>query len=157
MIQSVSQVMIQRWLTNCALPDNDGKGNSSKEELRAYLRYAVTKDFHRVGFNCDEAVINKFVEDLVLDQESKRMEEENPKIEENYVMPKGNFMSYKFTGGHDPPTLHSNIKDSAENQKVLAEEALPGLQQKETRTINSRRTLHCVRFVKSGFAKSFVR
>jgi hypothetical protein len=33
-------------------------------------------------------------------------------------------MSYKFTGGHDPPTLHSNIKDSAENQKVLAEEAV---------------------------------
>jgi hypothetical protein len=27
----------------------------------------VTKDFHRVGFNCDEAVINKFVEDLILD------------------------------------------------------------------------------------------
>jgi hypothetical protein len=48
----------------------------------------------------------------------------NKKIEENYVMPKGNFMSYKFTGGHDPPTLPSNIKDSAENQKVLAEEAM---------------------------------
>jgi hypothetical protein len=60
--------------------DNDGKGKSSKEKLRAYLRYAVTKDFHRVGFSCDEAVINKFVEDLILDQESKRMEEENPKI-----------------------------------------------------------------------------
>jgi hypothetical protein len=80
--------------------DNDGKGNLSQEELRAYLRYAVAKDFHRVGFNYDEAVINKFVEDLILvDQESKRMEEETPKIvEENYVMPKGNFMSYKFTG-----------------------------------------------------------
>jgi hypothetical protein len=39
-------------------------------------------------------------------------------------MSKGNFMSYKFTGGHDPPTLPSNIKDSAENQKVLAEEAM---------------------------------
>jgi hypothetical protein len=78
--------------------DNDGRGNSSKEELRAYLRYAVTKDFHRVGFNCDEAAINKFVKDLILDQESKRIEEENPKIETNYVMPKGNFMSYKFTG-----------------------------------------------------------
>jgi hypothetical protein len=52
--------------------DNDGKGNSSKEELRAYLRYAVTKDFHRVGFDCDEAVINKFVEDLILDQEDGR-------------------------------------------------------------------------------------
>jgi hypothetical protein len=103
--------------------DNDGKGNLSKEELRAYLRYAVTKDFHRVGFNCDEAVINKLFEDPILDQESKRMEE-NPKIEENYVMPKGNFMSYKFTGGHDPPTLPSNIKDSAENQKVLAEETM---------------------------------
>jgi hypothetical protein len=63
--------------------DNDGRGNSSKEELRAYLRYAVTKDFHRVGFNCEEAVINKFVEDLILDQESKRLEEDNPKIEEN--------------------------------------------------------------------------
>ena len=104
--------------------DNDAKENSSKEELRAYLRRAVAKDFHRVGFNCDEAVINKFVEDLILDQERIRMEEENPKIEENYVMPKGNFMSYKFTGGHDPPTLPSNIKDSAENQKVLAEEAM---------------------------------
>jgi hypothetical protein len=54
-------------------------------------------------FNCDEAVINKFVEDLILDQERKMMEEENPKIEENYVIPKGNFMSYKFTGGHDQP------------------------------------------------------
>jgi hypothetical protein len=50
--------------------------------------------------DCDEAVINKFVEDLILDQESKSIEEENPKIEENYVMPKGNFMSHKFTGGH---------------------------------------------------------
>jgi hypothetical protein len=39
-------------------------------------------------------------------------------------MPKGNFMSYKFTGGHDPPTLPSNIKNSAANQKVLAEEAM---------------------------------
>jgi hypothetical protein len=39
-------------------------------------------------------------------------------------MLKGNFMSYKFTGGHDPPTLPSNIKDSDANQKVLAEEAL---------------------------------
>jgi hypothetical protein len=103
--------------------DNDGKGNSSMEELRAYLRYAVAKDFHIVGFNCDEAVINKFVEDLILDQESKRMEE-NPKIEENYVMPKGNFMIDKFTGGHDPPTLPSNIKVSAANQKLLAEEAM---------------------------------
>jgi hypothetical protein len=63
--------------------DNDGKGNSSKEELLAYHRYAVTKDFYRVGLNCDEAVINKFVEDLILDQESKRIEEENPKIEKN--------------------------------------------------------------------------
>jgi hypothetical protein len=53
------------------------------------------------------------------------MEEANPKIEENYVMPKGNLMSYKFTGGHDPPTLPSNINDSAANQKVLAEEATP--------------------------------
>jgi hypothetical protein len=36
-------------------------------------------------------------------ESSKRMEEENPKIEENYlIMPKGNLMSYKFTGGHDP-------------------------------------------------------
>jgi hypothetical protein len=105
--------------------DNDDKGNSSKEELRAYLRHAVTKDFHGVGFNCDEAVINKFVEDLILDKESKRMEEENPKIEENYVMPKGNFMSYKFTESHDPPTLPSNIKDSAANQEVLAEKAMP--------------------------------
>jgi hypothetical protein len=96
----------------------------TKEELRAYLRYAATKDFHRVGFNCDEAVINMFVEDLILDQESKRMEEENPKIEENYVMPKGNFMSYKFTGGHDPPTPPSIIKDNAANQEVLAEEAM---------------------------------
>jgi hypothetical protein len=105
--------------------NNDGKGNSSKGELRAYLRYAVAKDFHRVGFNCDKAVINKFVEDLILDQESKRMEEENPKIEENYViMPKGNFLSYKFTGGHDPPTLPSIIKDNAANQEVLAEEAM---------------------------------
>jgi hypothetical protein len=84
----------------------------------------VAKDVHRVGFNCDEAVINKFVEDLILDQERKRMEETNPKFEENYIMPKGNFMSYKFTGGHDPPTLPSNIKDSAANQKVLAEEAM---------------------------------
>jgi hypothetical protein len=33
-------------------------------------------------------------------------------------------MSYKFTGGHDPPTLPSTIKDSAENQEVLAEEAM---------------------------------
>jgi hypothetical protein len=33
-------------------------------------------------------------------------------------------MSYKFTGGHDPPTLPSNIKDSAANQEVLAEEAM---------------------------------
>jgi hypothetical protein len=82
----------------------------------------VAKDFHRVGFNCDEAVINKFVEDLILDQERKRMEETNPKFEENYIMPKENFMSYKFTGGHDP--LPSNIKDSAANQKVLAEEAM---------------------------------
>jgi hypothetical protein len=66
--------------------DNDGKGNSSQEELRAYLRRAaVAKDFHRVGFNCDEAVINKFVEDLILDLERKRMEEKNPKFEENYV------------------------------------------------------------------------
>jgi hypothetical protein len=104
--------------------DNDGRGNSPKEELRTYLRCAVAKDFQRVGFNCDEAVINKFVEDLILDQERKRMEEETPKIRENYVMPKGNFMSYKFTGGHDPPTLTSNIKDSAANQKVLAEEAM---------------------------------
>jgi hypothetical protein len=71
-----------------------------------------------------QSVINKFVEDLILDQERKRMEEETPKIEENYVMPKGNFMSYKFTGGHDSPTLPSNIKDSAANQKVLAEEAM---------------------------------
>jgi hypothetical protein len=63
----------------------------------------VAKDFHRVGFNCNKAEINKFVEDLILDQERTRMEEENPKIEENYVMPKGNSMSYKFTGGHDPP------------------------------------------------------
>jgi hypothetical protein len=31
-------------------------------------------------------------------------------------MPKGNFMSYMFTGGHDPPPLPSNIKDSAANQ-----------------------------------------
>jgi hypothetical protein len=104
--------------------DNDGKGNPSQEELRTYLRCAVAKAFHRVGFNCDEAVINKFVEDFILDQERKRMEEKTPKIEENYVMPKGNFMSYKFTGGHDPPTLTSNIKDSAANQKVLAEEAM---------------------------------
>jgi hypothetical protein len=50
--------------------------------------------------------------------------EENPKIEENCVMPKGNFMSYKFTGGHDPPTLPSNIKDNAANQEVLEEEAM---------------------------------
>jgi hypothetical protein len=50
--------------------------------------------------------------------------EENPKIEENCVMPKGNFMSYKFTGGHDPPTLPSNIKDNAANQEVLTEEAM---------------------------------
>jgi hypothetical protein len=28
----------------------------------------------------------------------KRMEEENQKIKENYVMPKGNFMSYKIDG-----------------------------------------------------------
>jgi hypothetical protein len=61
--------------------DNDGKGNSSQEELRAFFHCAVTKDFHRVGFNCDDAVPNKFFEDLILDQESKRMEEENPKIE----------------------------------------------------------------------------
>jgi hypothetical protein len=33
-------------------------------------------------------------------------------------------MSYKFTGGHDPPTLPSNIRHSAANQKVLAEEAM---------------------------------
>jgi hypothetical protein len=72
----------------------------------------------KVGFNCDEAVINKFVEDLILDQESKRMEEENPKIEKNYVMP------VNFTGGHDSPTLPSNIKDNAANQKVLAEDAM---------------------------------
>jgi hypothetical protein len=39
-------------------------------------------------------------------------------------MPKGNFMSYKFTGAHDPPTLASNNKNSAANQKVLAEEAM---------------------------------
>jgi Asp-tRNA(Asn)/Glu-tRNA(Gln) amidotransferase C subunit len=76
--------------------DNDAKGNS-QEELRAYFRRAVAKDFHRVGFNCDEAVSNKFVEDLILDQERIRMEEENPKIEENYVLPTGNFMSYKWT------------------------------------------------------------
>jgi hypothetical protein len=85
----------------------------------------VAKDFHRVGFNCDEAVINKFVEDLILDQERIRMEEENPKIEENYVLPTGNFMSYKWTGGHDPPKLPSSIKNSAANQKVLVEEVTP--------------------------------
>ena len=60
--------------------DNDGRGNSPKEELRAYLRYAMTKDFHRVGFNCDEAVINKFVEDLILDQESKRLKKKILKL-----------------------------------------------------------------------------
>jgi hypothetical protein len=59
----------------------------------------VAKDFHRVGFNCDESIINKFVEDLILDQERKRMvEENNPKIEDNYVMPKGNFMSLILLG-----------------------------------------------------------
>jgi hypothetical protein len=122
MIPSVSQVISQRWLTNYELI----MMVKETEELRAYLRRAVAKDFHRVGFNCDEAVINKFVEHHILDQERKRMEgEENPKIKENYVMPKGNFMSYnKLTGGHDPPTLPSNIKDSAANQKVLAEEAM---------------------------------
>ena len=106
--------------------DNDGKkGNSSQEERRAYLHRAVAKDFHRVGFNCDEAVINKFVEDLILDQERIRMEEENPKIEENYVLPTGNFMSYKWTGGHDPPKLPSSTKNCAANQKVLVEEVMP--------------------------------
>jgi hypothetical protein len=35
-------------------------------------------------------------------ESSKRMEEENPKIETNYLMPKENFISYTFTGGHDP-------------------------------------------------------
>jgi hypothetical protein len=83
MIQSVSQVMSQRRLTKLRV-DNDGKGNSSKEELRAYLRYVVTKDFHRVGFHCDEAVINKFDKDLILDQESKRIEEENPNNDINH-------------------------------------------------------------------------
>jgi hypothetical protein len=33
-------------------------------------------------------------------------------------------MSYKLIGGHDPPTHPSNTKDSAANQKVLAEEAM---------------------------------
>lgn len=104
--------------------DNDFGEKSPQEEIRAYLRREVVKDFHRVGFNCDEAVINKFVEDLIIDQERMRMEEENPKIEENYVMPTGNFMSYKWTGGHDPPKQPSSIKNCTENQKVLVEEAM---------------------------------
>jgi hypothetical protein len=49
-------------------------------------------------FNCDEAEINKFVEDLILDQERKRMEEENPKIKENYVIPKGNLCLTSLLG-----------------------------------------------------------
>jgi hypothetical protein len=60
--------------------DNDGKGNSSQEELRAYLCRAVTKYFHRVGFNCDEAVINKFVEDLILDQERGKLRNAKRKL-----------------------------------------------------------------------------
>ena len=89
--------------------DNDFGEKSPQEEIRAYLRREVVKDFHRV--------INKFVEDLIIDQERMRIEEENPKIEENYVMPTGNFMSYKWTGGHDPPKLLSSIKNCAEIRK----------------------------------------
>jgi hypothetical protein len=102
--------------------DNDFGKSSPQEELRAYLRRAVAEDFHRVGFNCDDEVINKFVEDLILDQEREMMEEENPIIEENYVMPKGNFMSYKWTGGYDPPKKTPSIENSGLNQQPVMEE-----------------------------------
>jgi hypothetical protein len=65
-----------------------------------------------------------FVGELILDQERRRMEEENPKLKQITLCQKET-LSSKFTGGHDPPTLPSNIEDNAANQKVLAKEAMP--------------------------------
>jgi hypothetical protein len=72
--------------------DNDGKGNSSQEELRAYLRCAVAKDFHRVGFNCD---VRWRTHSRPREKEDGRRKS---KIETNYVMPKGNFVFQVYWG-----------------------------------------------------------
>jgi hypothetical protein len=79
----------------------------AQEDLRTYLclRLVVAADFHRVRLNYHESVIDKFIHN----QERERMEAQTRILTENYRMPKGQLMSYKWNGGHGPPTLYSKM------------------------------------------------
>jgi hypothetical protein len=58
----------------------------------------------------------------------KSVEEQNPVIEENFVIPKGNFISYTWNGGHDPPIETPSIETSDATQQLEVHEDMRRLQ-----------------------------